>query len=383
MRSVPFTALLALGSTAIGLGAQSTVLDDGPVVLTLDHYVPVTSQVPSIAGEPAEIYLRERVAAGTLARSRTLANRVVLFVHGAGTPAEVSFDPPAEGYSWMAYLAEAGFDVFSMDMTGYGRSTRPPPMSDPCNLSQAQQADLVPAFLSAPCPAAYPFALTSSASDWHDLDAVVEYLREMRGVEQVALVAWSLGGPRAGGYAARHPEKVSSLILLAPAYSRTRAADPPVSLPAPGTAMTKQSWQDFITNWDRQVGCPAQYDPGVAAAVWSGMLKSDPVGATWGPGVRRAPGVTVWGWDLERVRTTRIPTLLVAGVHDAQVSPARVSELYEDLGSERKVFIDLGCASHNAMWEENRHILYDASLQWLRSASVDGASSGVLQRGYE
>ena len=56
---------------------------------------------------------------------------MVLFVHGAGTPAEVAFDVPHQDYSWMAYLAQAGFDVFSMDMTGYGRSTRPPAMNDP------------------------------------------------------------------------------------------------------------------------------------------------------------------------------------------------------------------------------------------------------------
>ncbi len=53
------------------------------------------------------------------------ADRVVLFVHGAGTPAEVAFDTPSGDHSWMAYLANAGFDVFSMDTTGYGRSTRP------------------------------------------------------------------------------------------------------------------------------------------------------------------------------------------------------------------------------------------------------------------
>ncbi len=53
------------------------------------------------------------------------ADHVVLFVHGAGTPAEVAFDPSAPGYSWMAYLANAGFDVFAMDTTGYGRLSQP------------------------------------------------------------------------------------------------------------------------------------------------------------------------------------------------------------------------------------------------------------------
>ena len=33
----------------------------------------------------------------------------------------------------MAHLARAGFDVFAMDMTGYGKSTRPLAMNDPCH----------------------------------------------------------------------------------------------------------------------------------------------------------------------------------------------------------------------------------------------------------
>ena len=57
-----------------------------------------------------------------------------------------------QDYSWMAYLAQAGFDAFSVDMTGYGRSTRPPAMNDPCNLAPNQQAALVPRLLAAPCP---------------------------------------------------------------------------------------------------------------------------------------------------------------------------------------------------------------------------------------
>ena len=65
----------------------------------------------------------------------------MLFVHGAGTPAEVSFDVPYADYSWMAYLANAGYDVFSVDMEGYGRSTRPAAMSDKCNLNEAQRAE--------------------------------------------------------------------------------------------------------------------------------------------------------------------------------------------------------------------------------------------------
>ena len=67
-----------------------------------------------------------------------------IFVHGAGTPAEVAFDVPQPDYSWMAYLARAGFDVFAMDTTGYGRSIRPAAMNDPCNLAQRSAGGVHP-----------------------------------------------------------------------------------------------------------------------------------------------------------------------------------------------------------------------------------------------
>jgi len=237
------SAVVAAGLLVAALAAGPAAAQSTP--LTVDHYVRVVSKAPSMDGQLAQIYVRERVLAGTALRSRGLEGRVVVFVHGAGTPAEVSFDPP--GASWMAFLADAGYDVFSMDMTGYGRSTRPPAMNDPCNLAENQQAEFVPTLIPAPCPPTFAFAATTIESDWHDLDAVVEYVRALRGVGRVHLAAWSLGGPRAGGYAARHPEKVASLILLSPAYARTRSTTAPARLPVAGTAMTKQSRADFDT----------------------------------------------------------------------------------------------------------------------------------------
>ncbi len=351
-------------------------------VLSIDHYVANISKAPAMQGQVAQIYVRERTQASTALRSDDLAGRVVLFIHGAGTPAEVAFDVPYEGYSWMEYLAEAGYDTFSMDTTGYGRSTRPAVMNDICNLSEAQQASFVPALLSEPCSPSYPFAATTIESDWHDIDSVVDYLREIRSVEKVHLVAWSLGGPRAAGYAALYPEKVERIVLLAPAYGRNRSANPPDSIPAPGAAFTKQSLQDFSNNWNRQVGCENQYQATVSAAVWQAMLDSDPVGATWGTGVRRAPRTTTWGWNKEVVAKTLTPMLIVSPIHDAQVPPSSVRNLYEDLGTDEKVLLDLACSSHNAMWEINHELLFDASLQWLRDESVDGLKNGELKKGY-
>jgi pimeloyl-ACP methyl ester carboxylesterase len=356
--------------------------EDSERSVAVDHYVRTKSTVPVMAGQTTQIYLRERAHAGTVMRGANLADRVVLFVHGAGTPAEVAFDVPYQDFSWMAYLAAAGYDTFAMDTTGYGRSTRPAPMNDPCNLSPAQQKTLIPALLAAPCAASYPHQLTTIASDWDDINAVVDYIRALRRVERVSLVAWSLGGPRAAGYAAQHPDKVHKLVLLAPAYNRAVAPAPPAKLPVDGVPMNTQSHAEFTAGWDRQVGCPDQYHPAVSDAVWSEMLASDAVGRTWAGGVRRAPATTMWGWNTAMVATTQIPTLMVAGVHDKQVPPERVKQLYEDLGSTQKVLVDLGCSSHNAMWEKHHTLLFRASLEWLQQGTVTGKSDGMIQIGY-
>src|SRR5579871_7033787 len=209
---------LFLAGLSVVVGSSAVVrADDGERLLTVDHYVMTKSMVPVIKGQPAEIYVRERAKASTVTRG-TGADRVVVFVHGAGTPSEVSFDVPYQDYSWMAYLADAGFDVFGMDTTGYGRSSRPAEMNSPCNLAKDRQAGFVSA--SQPCSAAPQHALTTIASDWNDINDVVEYIKALRHASKVSLVAWSQGGPRAGGYTAQHPENVNKLVLLAPAYNR-------------------------------------------------------------------------------------------------------------------------------------------------------------------
>jgi pimeloyl-ACP methyl ester carboxylesterase len=372
---------LALAAVVLAV-AHPSFGDDSARLLTIDHYVRVKSTVPAIAGQDAPIYVRERVQAGSALRSASNTDRVALFVHGAGTPAEVAFDVPERDYSWMAYLANAGFDVFAMDTTGYGRSNRPAIMNDPCNLAKDRQGAFVPSLIPAPCPPSYPHALTTIASDWNDIDGVVNYIRALRHVDKISLLAWSLGGPRAGGYTAQHPEKVQKLVLLAPAYGRNASSTPPAKMPPDGIAFNTQSREEFYANWDRQVGCPAQYDPAVGDAVWSAMLASDPVGATWGPGVRRAPQTASWGWNAAAVAKTQTPTLMFAGQHDKQVSPDRVRELYADLAAPQKLFVDLACSSHNAMWEKNRLLMFKASLDWLTTGTVNGMKDGTLRLGY-
>lgn len=361
--------------------APAAIASDNLQLLRVDHYVPVTSMAPAMATQTAQLYVREVVLPGPALRSRSAAGKVLLFVHGAGTPAEVAFDTPVPGYSWMAFLAAAGYDVFSVDLTGYGRSTRPAAMNSPCNMGLAAQAPFVPSLLQAPCPPERQQAITTIESDWHDIDAVVDHLRALRGVERVSLLAWSQGGPRVGGYAARHAAKVDKLVVLAPAYSRSTPETPPKPLPATTAPMTVQSQREFQANWDRQVGCADQYDPAVSALVWADLAASDPVGATWGEGVRRAPAVPTWGFGPATVATLKAPFLMLVGTHDKQVLPERVRELHADAGSSQKLLVELACSSHNAMWERNRQLLFQASLDWLRDGSVNGNRSGSLLLG--
>lgn len=368
--SSKYTALCLL--LAAVTGCAQVPMDSGrnPDIALNEYYVPVVSRVPSMTGAVSQLYVRERVSPSVTMRD-DLEGQVVLFVHGAGTPAEVAFDVPVPGYSWMEYLAARGMDTFAMDMTGYGRSYRPPMMNDRCNLSAQQQEQL----FGDACPPSYAWALTSMDSDWDDIDAVVDYIRELRGVERVHLVGWSQGGPRTGGYAARHTDKVANIVQLAPAYRGDVPAELSM-LDLSGAAITKQSRDDFFANWDRQVGCDNQYDIAVGETIWADMLASDPVGATWGTGVRRAPSAATFGWGRDVVAASTSPLLMVAGTHDGQVNPQLVKNLYNDYGGP-KLYLEMACSSHNAMWESDAQQLFEATYQWLNTTAYEGMIGGM------
>lgn len=361
-----------LGALLCGLPPAARAQTGVPEVARLDRFVLVKSDVPALRGQIVPLYLRE-----VSARSAT---RVVVFVHGATTPGEVAFDAPSGGYSWMEYLAKSGFDVFSVDLTGYGRSVRPYQMNDPCNVAPAQQTRLVPAVVSGPCAGDQTGPLTSYASDWHDLSSVVDFIRKLRQVDQVDIIAWSLGGPRAGGYAAANGRYVRRLMLLAPVYVRA-SADVSATSPTTGPSFTTQSEDEFRSGWNGQATCPGQVEPRVQDAVWKAILESDPVGASWGSGMMRAPLSVRQGWNQQTAQAVQVPTLLVSGDGDKTVSPERVRELYADLGSQQKLFVGMSCASHFVAWEIGHSDLFKLSLEWLTSGTALGQTTGSLRMG--
>ena len=353
-------------------------------IVTIDRLVPHISTVPANAGEAVELFVRERVRHGDedgREHERHHRRPVVLMVHGSTQSTVVSFDLPFEDYSWMAFLARAGFDVFALDQTGYGFSPRPR-MDDPCNASKMQQeALLIPNPLPAPCDPSYPFALTTGQSDWDEIDTVVDYLRELRGVEKVSLIGWSLGGPRMGGYAARHPEKVDRLVLDAPNYNRAEPNDPPGPVPDPGVPLQVRTVSSFFATWDGQVHCDNQFTPAIRDVLRSTILSFDPLGSTWGvEDLWRAPvQSTHWGWNADSAAAIKAPTLLIRGDLDTQVPVEQVTSLYADLGTNQdtsKVFVHVACAAHQLVWENRHLILLQASAEWLRHGTFAGRATG-------
>ncbi len=74
--------------------------------------------------------------------------------------------------------------------------------------------------------------------------------------------------------------------------------------------------------------------------------------------------------------------MFIAAKEDKQVPQDRVRAAYDDIGATDKVFVDLACSSHNAMWERNHLLMFSASLQWLTTGAVGETRTGVIKLGY-
>ena len=170
---------LALAAGLAALSCASALAQRAPSgIVTIDRLVDHVSNVPAIAGKHIDLFVREKVPAAVQnARGgKAPAGKVALFVHGGYSPAKLAFDVDYRDYSWMEYLARAGYDVFAMDMTGYGESGRPM-MDDPCNLEARYQDLVVPRTLPARCEPKYKFELVNSDTETADIDRVVDFIR--------------------------------------------------------------------------------------------------------------------------------------------------------------------------------------------------------------
>ncbi|HEX6496174.1 MAG TPA: alpha/beta hydrolase [Acidobacteriaceae bacterium] len=220
----------------------------------------------TIHGDPGiRLFVRE------VSAPQSDGHKPVLLVHGARIPGIASFDLPVPGGSLAADLAARGFDVYIVDIRGYGRSTRPPEMDAP--------------------PSAHP-PLVRSQDVVRDLAAVVDWIAQRRHISRVALFGWATGAQWAGEYASLYPEKVSALVLLNSLY-RGDAPQPLIGHgsdledPAHPGQYNQQAcgayrWNtaDSLTRtWDNTIPIANKdewRDPAVAQALVEQALASDP-----------------------------------------------------------------------------------------------------------
>lgn len=318
-------------------------------LITEDFMVPARD--PGI-----EIFVRNKRPADMRAFSPA---RTVLFVHGATYPAHTTFDLPIEGRSWMDHIAARGYDVYLLDLRGYGKSTRPAEM--------AQGPDANP-----------PLVRTATAVE--DIAAAVDFILARRRMARLTLLGWSWGTFSTPAYAIAHPDKVARLVLYAPIWigqtGRLANADSG-RMPAYRTVTREQAsarWLSGVPEDKKASLIPEGVFDAWVAATWA----TDPAGAGQNPPVIRAPnGVmadcaeTWWAgkpyYDPAKIT---VPVLLVTAAWDADVPPAMARTLYPLLvNAPDKRLVELPQGSHSVMMETCRFALFDAVQTFLDEAA--------------
>jgi pimeloyl-ACP methyl ester carboxylesterase len=331
------TSLRASLILTVALVVSSPAFAQPVTIVTESYHVP--------AGDAGvEIFVRNK-------RPQTMTTfppeRIVLFVHGATYPAETSFDLQLDGLSWMDYIAQRGYDVYLMDVRGYGRSTRLPEMDRPARDNA-------------------PIVQTDVAV--RDFSTVVDHILARRKVPRINLMGWSWGTVTAGAYTSQNNDKVQRLVLFAPLWlrqtpSRIRVDGPLGAYRTVTRDAAKERWLSGVPQAKQKDLIPA----GWFEAWWKANLEADPVGAKQNPPVVRAPNGVLHDsgryWDVDTryydPAAIRVPVLLVHAEWDAD-TPAYMSQaLFTRLAAAPlKRYVVIGEGTHTVLLERNRMQLF-------------------------
>jgi pimeloyl-ACP methyl ester carboxylesterase len=238
----------------------------------------------------------------------------------------------------MGFVASREFDVYSVDIRGYGGSTRPASMSQP--------------------PAANPpFAGTREAV--RDIAAAVDYILARPGSLPPTLIGWSWGTTTTAAYAAEHPEKIDRLVLVAPVWLGVK----PQPYQGAYRTSTYESARAFAIAGIPKKSVEAISPQSNFDAWWKATLATDPDGASRSPPVVRSPNGVMqdfteyWAAGIPTYDPEKIlaPTLLLVGDWDAITPPAMAQGLYEKLNhaAERRL-VRFSEATHFMIIEKHR-----------------------------
>ena len=337
MRSVYLLTAVIAAAFATHVGAPQALAQTPKVVME-------EMMVPSEPG--IEIYVRNKRPADMTAFR---AERTLLFVHGATYPAHTSFDLKLDGVSWMDYIAARGYDVYLLDIRGYGKSTRPREMDDKPDAN-------------AP--------VVRGVTAVKDISAVVDFILKRRSIPRLNLLGWSWGTTLMATYTTENPGKVERLVLYAPAWIRTtpslsRPAGPLGAYRAVAREQAKSRWLTGVPEDKKATLIPAGWFESWAEATFA----TDPVGAKMTPPALRAPnGVQQDGDEFfsagkpyyDPAKIT-VPTLLVHAEWDRDTPAYMAQTLFPLLvNAPGKRYVQLPEGTHTIMMEKNRLMLFEA-----------------------
>ncbi len=241
--------------------------------------------------------------------------RPVLFlVHGSSVSAKPSFDLTVPGtgeYSLMNVFAGYGFDVWTMDHEGYGKSTRTGGNSD-------------------------------IASGVADLKAASEVVARETGQPRFHFYGGSSGALRGAGFAMARPEHVDRLVLEA--FTWTGKGSPTLGKRAEQleyyrTHNRRPRGRDMIRSiFTRDK--PGTSDPAVAEALADAELQ---FGDTIPTGTYLDMTANLPVVDPLRVKS---PVLVVRGEHDGIATEEDLLDFFRRLPNPDRQFIVLPGASH-------------------------------------
>jgi len=323
-----------LACLVAGASSSAAVQAKGPKLETTDTMIP--------SGDAGiELFVRNKHQAGRL----TSPDKILLFVHGATYPAETAFDLPIEGVSMMDLIAARGYDVYLVDVRGYGRSTRPAEMSQPPEANR-------------------PIVSTAVAAQ--DLGVAVDYVLRKRKASKIDVMGWSWGTSIAGLYTSEHNDKVNRLVLYAPQWIRNEPPAPAVASAPPLGAYRLVSRESARARWLKGVAEDKQADlipPGVFDAWANATWATDPESSKQNPPMLRAPNGVVedsmkyWsaGKALYDPGKIRVPTLLLHAEWDADLPSYLAQGYFVQLkNTPYKRLIELSEGTHTVMLEKNR-----------------------------
>ncbi len=250
---------------------------------------------------------------------------VLFLVHGSSNAALSSYDltvPGGADYSMMNEFARLGYDVWTMDHEGYGKSSRTSGNSD-------------------------------IASGVEDLKAVAPLVAKETGRTKFHFYGTSSGGLRAGAFAQVQPESVDRLVVAAFTY---KGDDAPTlkerakQLDFYKTHNTRLRDRAMIRSIFTRDGLPSAYDPSVAEALADLELQ-------YGDQVPTGTYLDMTS-KLPVVDPTKVlgPVLMLRGDHDGISTNDDLLAFFKQLPNGDRQFVILPNVAHSIGYSKNRHM---------------------------